>query len=59
MTDKCRTSYTHTVDYGDVIRGITAAITPKRIVEIGILDGLSLEALRSAAPRAITVFQDL
>ena len=52
MTDKCRTSYTHTVDYGDVIRGITAAISPKRIIEIGILDGFSLEALRSAAPRA-------
>ena len=52
MADKCRTSYTHTVDYGDVIRGITAAIAPKRIVEIGVLDGFSLEAFRSAAPTA-------
>ena len=59
MADKCRTSYTHTVNYGDVIRGITAAIAPKRIVEIGVLDGFSLEAFRSAAPKATVDAYDI
>jgi predicted O-methyltransferase YrrM len=38
-----RTSYsTYDLNYGDALDSITLAIRPKRIVEIGILDGFSL-----------------
>jgi len=37
------TSYNNNITYGDLIEGITYSINPKNIVEIGILEGYSLE----------------
>ncbi len=54
-----RTSYTNTVDYGDVIEAVTAAVAPRRIVEIGILDGFSLDCFCSAAPGATVEAYDI
>jgi len=36
-------SYKNNITYGDLIEGITYAVNPKKIVEIGILDGYSLK----------------
>lgn len=38
-------SYKNTINYGELIEGLTYAVQPKTIVEIGILDGYSLEYL--------------
>lgn len=47
-----KSSYTHLVNFGDVIESITFALRPKRIVEFGILEGFSLKAFADAAPTA-------
>ena len=37
------TSYNNNITYGELIEGITYCINPKSIIEIGILEGYSLE----------------
>jgi predicted O-methyltransferase YrrM len=37
------TSYNNNITYGDLIEGMTHSVSPKNIVEIGILEGYSLE----------------
>ena len=38
-----KSSYNYTINYGDLISGITFVMNPKNIVEIGILEGFSLK----------------
>ena len=49
-------SYTNKIDFGTLIEGITAAVNPSHIVEVGILEGFSLEHLRRGS-RADTTIQ--
>ena len=38
-----RSSYKHELDFGECIKAITLAKNPTHILEIGILDGFSLD----------------
>ena len=49
-------SYTNKIDFGTLIEGITAAVNPSHIVEVGILEGFSLEHFRRGS-RADTTIQ--
>ena len=45
-----RSSYQNSTDFGDILRSLTFAKQPSKIVEFGILDGFSLQALIDSAP---------
>lgn len=48
-------SYSNEVDYGTLIEGLTIAINPSSIVEIGILEGFSLDCLRRGSSPETTI----
>jgi predicted O-methyltransferase YrrM len=51
-----RTSYNKcTLDYGEVLKAYVFAIQPSQIVEIGILDGFSLQNMADTAPPHCTL----
>lgn len=56
-----RTSYSNCdLNYGNIIAGITIAINPKKIVEIGILDGYSLNTfIENSSPQTEIYAYDL
>ena len=36
-------SYNNNVSFGDILKGVTFSLDPKKIVEVGILEGYSLK----------------
>ena len=52
-----KSSYTNTdIDYGDIISSIAFSHSPKIIVEIGILDGFSLEKFANSTSKNTKIF---
>ena len=56
-------SYTNNVDFGTLIEGITTVVRPTSILEVGILEGFSLECFRRASAQdtqiqAFDIFED-
>ena len=56
-------SYNNNVDFGTLIEGITTAVQPSSILEIGILEGFSLDRFRRASNKdtkiqAFDIFED-
>jgi predicted O-methyltransferase YrrM len=52
-------SYRNSIDYLELFRAIAFVTKPKRIVEFGILNGASLEAMVSGAPEAKITAYDI
>lgn len=45
-------SYTNTIDFCDFLAGLAHVVSPTKIVEFGILNGHSIEAMHKGAPGA-------
>ena len=48
-------SYTNNISYGDLIACITEIIQPQNILEIGILDGYSLDHFIKGSPKGTQI----
>ena len=58
-----RSSYNNNVDFGTLLEGITTVVRPTSILEIGILEGFSLDCFRRASHKdtriqAFDIFED-
>ncbi len=48
-------SYNNNVSFGDILKGVTFSLDPKKIVEVGILEGYSLKCFVESSKKDTSI----